>query len=100
MKTIISLIVVLFSVSVWAGDFNNSPNNWDNSPNNWENSPNNWENSPNNWENSPNKYGNDRILRDADGNAVGYVVPKDDGGANVYNLEGERKAYLPPKENE
>ncbi len=78
-----------------ANDWNSNPNNWRNSENNWENSSNNWNNSPNNWDNSPNRYGNERILRDAEGNAAGYAVPKDDGGVNFFDLQGNRKGYLP-----
>jgi len=63
----------------------------------WNSSPNNWNNSPSNWDNSSNKYGNDRLMRDESGNVTGYAVPKSDGGVNFYNLNGERKGYLPPR---
>lgn len=95
MRTLIVFIIVLFSVSVWAGDWNSSPSNWENNPSNYENSPNNYRNSPNNYRNSPTRYGNPRIIRDNEGEAVGYVVPKQDGGANLFNFKGERQGYVP-----
>ena len=66
---------------------------WEDSPYNWENSINNWDNSPNNWENSPNNWNSDRIIRDNSGNPTGYAVPKSDGGANIYDLDGVREGY-------
>jgi hypothetical protein len=74
-------------------DFNNNPNNFNNSPLNFENSPDNFKNSPNNFENSPNRFGNDNIVRDNEGNAIGYEVEKRDGGVNFFNLSGERQGY-------
>jgi hypothetical protein len=95
MKLAIALGLAMFTTSVSANDWDSSPNNWKNSPNNWENSPNNWQNSPHNWQNSPNKYGNDRIMRGVDGEPSGYVVPKNGGGVNFYDFEGNRRGYLP-----
>lgn len=80
-----------------ATDWRSSPNRWENSSGNWANSPNRWENSPGNWLNSPHRYGNDRILRDADGMPQGYVVPKPDGGANIFDFQGNRRGYLPAR---
>ena len=54
-------------------------------------------NSPNNFENSPNRYGNENIIRDNQGNAVGYEVEKSDGGVNYFNLNGERQGYKAAK---
>jgi hypothetical protein len=96
MKTTLTVFVLILSFSAVAEDYNNSPNNYENSPNNYENSSSNYKNSPNNYENSPNKYGNDRITRDNEGNATGYAVPKDNGGVNFYNGNGDRTGYLPP----
>jgi hypothetical protein len=56
-----------------------------------------WSSSPSNWQNSPSRYGNERIIRDKNGNAAGYVVPKPDGGANIFDLRGNRQGYLPPR---
>ncbi|MDD4952427.1 MAG: hypothetical protein PHV85_07765, partial [Desulfovibrionaceae bacterium] len=70
--------------------------NWENSENNWDNSPKRWENNPKNWENNPNNPNSKRIVYDQNGNAIGYVVPKKNGGANYFDLQGNRKAYLPP----
>ena len=106
MKKAIWIVValsIIMGISICvavAGDWNSSPNNWENSPNNWNNSPNNWNNSPNNWNNSPNKWGNDRIIYDNDGQPKGYVVPKENGGANVYDLNGNRRGYKPSDNNE
>lgn len=54
-----------------------------------------WENSPNNWENSPGNYLDDRTIRDSNGGAKGYAVPKADGGINFYDNDGNRTGYLP-----
>jgi hypothetical protein len=66
----------------------------------WDSSPYNWKNSPHHWDNSPHKYNNDRIIRDNQGNATGYAVPKDDGGVNYYDLEGNRTGYKPGESRE
>ena len=88
--------IVLFSGAAFAQtDWNGSPYNWKNSPYNYENSPYNFKNSPYNWDNSPYKWNNDRIIRDNQGKAKGYAVPKEDGGANYYDLKGNRKGYKP-----
>ena len=104
MKKTIILIVFLVSALLFAvpgqgfdgfQDWDSSPQNWKNSPNNWDNSPHNWKNSPHNWENSPQRWGNERIIRDNSGRPQGYIVPKEDGGANIFNFKGERKVYIP-----
>jgi len=61
----------------------------------WNSSPYNYKNSPYNYENSPYKSYNDRIIRDNQGRAKGYAVPKEDGGTNYYDLKGNRKGYKP-----
>jgi len=97
-KTIVTVLLLSsLPLGVCAGGYSweNSPNNWENSPNNWENSSNNWENSPNNWENSPGNYLDDRTIRDSNGGAKGYAVPKADGGINFYDNDGNRTGYLP-----
>jgi hypothetical protein len=76
------------------GEWADSPNNWNNSSSNWENSSSNWANSPNNWDNSPNKRGNDRTLYDDD-SEVGYGIPRDTGGINLYGFDGDREGYTP-----
>ena len=87
-------ITFIFTTSPYAGTaWEDSPYNWDNSEHNWDNSPNNWENSPNNWENNPNNLNSDRIIRDNSGNPTGYAVPKPNGGANIYDLDGNREGY-------
>ena len=101
MKAIIGLLILialtlLFSSAASAQtDWDSSPHNWKNSESNWENNSSNWKNSPDNWENSPHKHNNDRIIRDNEGKATGYAVPKDDGGTNYYDFEGNRKGYTP-----
>jgi hypothetical protein len=80
-----------------AGDWNSSPNRWENSADNWLNSPSRWENSPHHWLNSPHRFGNERILRDSGGAPWGYVVPKPDGGANLFDFQGNRRGYIPAR---
>lgn len=96
-KILLTSALLAFNAEIMADDWNSSPNNWNNSSQNWENSSQNWKNSPQNWDNSPSRYGNDRIIRDESGNARGYVVPKADGGLNVYDNSGNRILYLPSK---
>ena len=79
-------------------DFNNSPNNFENSPNNFENSPNNFANSPLNFENNTNRVNNSRVIRDNEGNATGYAVPKSNGGVNYFDSSGHRTGYQPADE--
>lgn len=100
MKKII--IITVFLVLLFAApgqgfdnSWDSSPHNWKNSPYNWDNSSHNWKNSPHNWGNSPQRWNNDRIVRDNSGRPQGYIVPKADGGANIFNFDGERKAYIP-----
>ncbi len=78
----------------FCGDWKSSPYNWENSEHNWENSGFNYDNSPMNWENNPMNLNSDRIIRDADGVPSGYIVPKDNGGSNIFNLEGDRDGYI------
>lgn len=108
MKTIRALVLigVTFLVvnnnalsQVGYGDNNpyaNSPNNYANSPNNYANSPNNYENAPNNYENNPYNTNSNRIIRDNDGQATGYAVPRADGGVNYFNSNGGRSGYRGP----
>ena len=56
-------------------------------------------NSPLNFENSTNRYGNENIIRNNQGNAVGYEVEKSDGGVNYFNLNGERQGYKAGDDN-
>lgn len=106
MKNIASIVLLigllaaaaLTAMPAAAQDWNSNPANWKNNPGNWQNSPSNWRNNPGNWENSPSRYGNDRIIRDNEGNARGYAVPKDDGGVNFFDFSGNRRGYLPPEE--
>lgn len=85
------------SATAGGADWSSSPNRWENSSGNWLNNPNRWENSPANWLNNPHRHGNDRILRDADGMPKGYIVPKPDGGANIFDFQGNRRGYLPAR---
>jgi hypothetical protein len=94
--SILISITLLFSGAAFAQtDWDSSPHNWKNNESNWENNSSNWKNNPHNWDNSPHKYNNDRIIRDNQGRAKGYAVPKDDGGANYYDLDGNRQGYKP-----
>lgn len=94
--TIVLLVLALLAPAPSsAGDWDSSASNWKNSSSNWSNSDNNWENSPNNWENSPNRWGNDRTIYESDGEAEGYVVPKDGGGTNLYGNDGARQGFTP-----
>lgn len=93
---ILAVMALGLSTAAMAQDWNSSPQNFENSPSNFENSPSNFKNSPNNFENSPNNYGNPNIIRDNNGNASGYAVPKANGGVNFYAPDGTRRGYLPP----
>lgn len=93
---IVFTVLLIFSgAAIAQTDWNSSPYNWKNSPYNYENSPYNYKNSPYNYDNSPYKYNNDRIIRDNQGRAKGYGVPKEDGGVNYYDFHGKRRGYKP-----
>ena len=77
-------------------NWNNNPMNFENSEMNFENSPMNYNNSPMNYQNNPMNYNSDRIIRDNSGHAMGYEVPKPDGGVNYFDLSGQRKGYQGP----
>lgn len=74
-------------------NWENSPLNFDNSEMNYENSSLNFNNSPINFQNNPMNFNSDRIVRDNGGDAIGYAVPKRDGGVNYFDLTGNRMGY-------
>jgi hypothetical protein len=84
--------IVQADITSW----NNSPMNYQNSEMNYENSPLNYNNSPMNYENSSLNYNSERIIRDNSGQAIGYAVPKSDGGVNYFDMEGHREGYQGP----
>ena len=93
---ILFTFLLLFSgAAIAQTDSNSSPFNPKNSPFNPDNSSFNPKNSPFNPDNSQFKPNNDRIIRDNQGRATGYAVPKDDGGTNYYDLDGNRQGYKP-----
>jgi hypothetical protein len=98
-KFTIPAILLLASTSAIAqqSPWNSSPNNWDNSSANLQNSQHSWENSPANWANSKHNLESNRVVRDSSGKPIGYAVPKSDGGANFFDFDGNRKAYVAPK---
>jgi hypothetical protein len=101
MKSLAMIFIFLIpfsGVAIAQTDWDSSPHNWKNSPYNWKNSPHNWRNNPHNWDNSPYKWNNDRIIRDNQGRAKGYAVPKEDGGVNYYDFDGNRKGYKPSQD--
>jgi len=88
------IILLLLSTSVYAdGPWESSPYNWENNSLNWDNSSLNWDNNSLNWDNNPNNWDSNRIIRNTDGDATGYAVPKTGGGVNYYDLKGDRKGY-------
>ncbi len=93
--TLFAVLLLFSGVAIAQTDWDSSPYNYKNSPYNYENSPYNYKNSPYNYDNSPYKYNNDRIIRDNKGRAKGYAVPKDDGGVNYYDFDGNRQGYKP-----
>ena len=96
LATALFFCCTLISVGTALGqDWNSNPSNWKNHPSNWDNNPNNWKNHPSNWDNNPNRWGNDRIVRDNQGNPQGYTVPRNDGGLNIFDFQGNRQGYAP-----
>lgn len=78
---------------VGAVDWQDSPINPRNSTVNPENTSIYWRNNPVNPANSPIFPNNPRTIRDNDGNAVGYAVPKAGGGVNYFDYNGNRIGY-------
>lgn len=75
-------------------DYKNSPLNYENSSLNYENSELNWKNSSMNWDNST-MNSKRKSVYDEDGDSVGYVVEKDNGGSNIFSNSGKRIGYVP-----
>lgn len=95
---ILLFLFFLFPISVSAQtSYRDSPYNYRNSPHNYQNSPYNYDNNPNNYKNSRFRYNNERIIRDNKGKAIGYAVPKRDGGVNYFDFRGNRTGYKPGK---
>ena len=100
-KTFITilLLIVIYLSAWWASIsyadsiFDSSPMNFDNSILNFDNSMLNYENSILNFENSPMNYDSHRIIRSPEGEVLGYGVPKQNGGMNIYNINGDRIGY-------
>lgn len=91
---VIALLAIGISFAHADGFWDSSPYNWENNSLNWDNSSFNWENNSLNWDNSPSNWNSNRIIRNTDGDATGYAVPKIDGGVNYFNLDGIREGYL------
>jgi hypothetical protein len=89
---------MFLSVNAFAEGWNTNPNNWKNNESNWENSGSNWNNSPQNWDNSPKNPYRENALYNEDGKSIGYVVPKEDGGSNIFTNEGKRIGFTPAEE--
>ena len=102
MRNIISgmILVSTFSSSVFAqqGYGEDSPYHSNNNPYASENSPYNSNNNPYNSLNNPYNSSSNRIIRDENGRATGYAVPRSDGGVNYFDYSGEgRKGYTSGK---
>jgi hypothetical protein len=100
-KLIVSMILVsTFSSSVFAqqGYGEDSPYHSNNNPYASENNPYNSNNNPYNSNNNPYNSNSNRIIRDENGRATGYAVPRSDGGVNYFDYSGEgRKGYTSGK---
>ncbi|MEY4961289.1 MAG: hypothetical protein RL610_1468 [Pseudomonadota bacterium] len=85
---------VCFSQAPYPQD---SPYDPSNNPYSYDNNPYNSTNNPYNSENNPYKSGgNSRVIRDNEGNATGYAVPRPDGGVNFFDYKtGNRTGYQP-----
>lgn len=88
------IVITLLSNLAIADGWDSSPFNFDNSTYNFDNSGYNFNNSRLNFKNSPYNLNSDRILRSPNGKPYGYIVPKAKGGANVFDLKGNRKGYV------
>ena len=93
---LLGLVTISWNAIPDVTSWTNSPYNYENSEMNYENSPFNYNNSPMNYKNSPLNYNSDRIVRDNSGHAMGYAVPKSDGGVNYYDMQGHRRGYQGP----
>ena len=58
-----------------------------------EDSPYHSNNNPYNSLNNPYNSSSNRIIRDEDGRATGYAVPRSDGGVNYFDSNGNRTGY-------
>ena len=94
MKITTVALVLVAGTAFAQYDPNSNPNSYKNNEFSYENSPFNYKNSPYNYENSEYKYNNPRIIHDEDGKASGYIVPKDSGGSNLFDMKGNRKGWI------
>ena len=90
------LLFLTFDGSADVTNWENNPLNFENSEMNFENNSMNFNNSPMNFQNNPMNFNSERIIRDNQGHAMGYEVPKPDGGVNYFDLQGHRRGYQGP----
>lgn len=88
------ILIGLLSNLAIADGWDTSPLNFENSKYNFDNSRYNFDNSRYNFKNSPYNLNSNRILRSPQGKPYGYIVPKVNGGSNVFDLKGNRKGYV------
>ena len=90
MKKLMFIVVLLSSVA--SGEYPSYKNyDYDSSIYNYKNSPYNYNNSIYNSRRSS--------FYDSDGNSIGYLVPKEDGGINIYSNQGHRIGYTSSPNN-
>jgi len=83
------------TVTGGATGFHDKPYSIDNSQYNLKHSPYSIRNSEFNLRNSRYSHGNN-IIRDNSGRAIGYSVPREDGGVNFFGYDGAgRIGYIP-----
>lgn len=98
MRAIIRIKIVIIATALVAGTSqagsfeDRSPYSERNSEYSERNSPYNERNSQYNERNDPDWGDQRRVMRDNDGQAYGYAVPRRDGGVNYYDSDG-RQGY-------
>lgn len=87
MKWILTIIALLIMATTAGAQSN--PTTPNHSPSMWQNSPQNFKNSPTNY----NNYEGKNVIRNENGEAIGYQTEREDGGRNYYDRDGEWKGY-------
>lgn len=89
----ILLVAGLISCMSIADPMSINPYLYKNSKFNFDNSKFNFDNSKFNYKNNPYSLKNNRIIRNLDGDPVGFVVPKKNQGLNVFDIDGDLLGY-------
>ena len=98
MKNLIILTILIIFTFCWTQGFADSnPYSAANNPYSAQNNPYSTNNNQYSSENNRYNTNNTRIIRNGSGEAMGYAVPRSDGGTNYYSYDGGYIGYQSPE---